>query len=95
MHASYLLLFVKHKTTQKRHALLDAEVLEHILEDHLCQQELVTCANLAGHTALQLHHVRRCRELKSRLDASHVSARKRGHAFDLLSQNALSASEFL
>ena len=32
-----LYLFLKHKTAEQRHTLLNRKVVEHSIEDHLCE----------------------------------------------------------
>lgn len=50
-------LLVKDEAAQQRSALLGGEVVKHAVKDHLCQQELVTRADLAGDSSLLLDDV--------------------------------------
>ena len=50
-------LFVKNETAADGRALRRREIIEEPAEDHLCQHELVSCADFACHAAFGFDNV--------------------------------------
>jgi len=58
-------LFLEHKARKECNSLFDGEVIKSSVEDHFREEQLVTGANLTGHTTFHVNYIRGGGETKS------------------------------